>query len=571
MNQPSQPQAQPHEPSPLGHLDSGENFLVTALASAARVGDLPLTIEVHGKELRPTTGKQLLELVARARGHLRAAGVQPGDRVALLAPNSSRWVAADLAILAEGAIVVPLYSRQDPRELAVMTKDCTPVRVLASDAALADALAAAWPGHAPIALFDNVFATDPVTAPPHALQPSDPVTIIYTSGTSGEPKGAVLSCANVDYMVPQTVVALHDLTGGRGDADKVFHFLPLCFAGSRIMLWTQLYRGNPILLSTDLANLAQEMGAADPHYYLNVPAVLERIRAGVTAKVRERGGVAWSLYQRGLNALKKQREGRAGLVDGLALALARKLVFTKIKRQIGPSLEFLICGSAALAEETQRWFEAVGIRVFQVYGLTETTAIVTMDQPHAILPGHVGHALPRTELMLGDGGELLVRGPGVFVGYWQRPEATAEALRDGWFHTGDQADFDRTGNLAIIGRVKNILVPESGHNIAPEPIEQKFLDHCPAAAQCMLVGHARPHLVLLVPGDVPEADITAAIERVNADVPHYRKIKRHLRVAEPFTIENGMLTANQKLRRKAVEKHYQAEIDRAYASSSSSS
>ncbi len=543
----------------------GLNFLDTILASARKVGDRPLTIEIHGKERRPTTGTELLALVAHARGQLRASGVKPGDRVALLAPNSSRWVAADLAILAEGAIVVPLYSRQDPRELAVMVRDCAPALVLASDAALADALTAAWPEHCPIALFDVAFAAPAIDAPAHALAESHTVTIIYTSGTSGEPKGVVLDRANVDYMVPQTAAALHAITGARGDVDRVFHFLPLCFAGSRIMLWTQLYRGNPILLSTDLANLAQEMGTADPHYFLNVPALLERIRTGVTAKIREKGGVAWSLYQRGQDAFRKQRQGSAGVLDRLALALSKRLVFTKIKQQIGPGLEFLICGSAALAEETQWWFELVGVRVFQVYGLTETTAIVTMDQPTGIRPGHVGHALPHCELKIGDEGELLVRGPGVFRGYWNRPEATAEAIRDGWFHTGDQCDLDNTGNLKIIGRVKNILVPESGHNLAPEPIEQKLLDHCPAIAQCMLVGHARPHLIMLVPGEVPDADIQAAIERVNADVPHYRKIKRHLRVDEAFTIENGLLTANQKLRRKAVEARFKAEIDRAYA------
>lgn len=542
------------------------NFLDTIFASARRVGDRPLTLEIHGKAQRPTTGNQLLALVASARGHLRASGVKPGDRVALLAPNSSRWVAADLAILAEGAIVVPLYSRQDPRELAVMVRDCAPTLVLASDATLADAFAAAYPEHGPIALFDVAFAAAPIDEPPHALAESDAVTFIYTSGTSGEPKGVVLDCANVDYMVPQTAAAVHAITGNRGDVDRVFHFLPLCFAGSRIMLWTQLYRGNPILLSTDLANLAQEMGTADPHYFLNVPALLERIRTGVTAKIREKGGIAWSLYQRGQEAFRKQRQGTAGLLDRLTLALSKKLVFTKIKQQVGPSLEFLICGSAALAEETQWWFELIGVRVFQVYGLTETTAIVTMDQPNGIRPGYVGHALPKCELKIGEEGELLVRGPGVFRGYWNRPQATAEAIRDGWFHTGDQCELDNTGNLKIIGRVKNILVPESGHNIAPEPIEQKFLDHCPAVAQCMLVGHARPHLILLVPGEAPDADIQAAIELVNADVPHYRKIKRHLRVDEAFTIENALLTANQKLRRKAVEARFKIEIDRAYGS-----
>lgn len=542
------------------------NFLATILQSLQSAGGRDLVHEVHGKELRPTSAAELLALVARARGFLRAAGVKPGDRVALLAPNRAKWIACDLAILAEGAVVVPLYSRQDPRELAVMLRDCGPVLTLASDAALADALIAAWPTHTRVALWDEVFAGTPTHAPAHALRPADPVTIIYTSGTSGEPKGVVLSRANVDYMVPQTVAALQEINGTRGAPDRVFHFLPLCFAGSRVMLWTQLHRGNPLMLSTDLANLVQEMGTADPHYYLNVPAVLERIRTGVTAKIRERGGLAWSLYLRGQEAFRWVRGGQGGVLDRLVLGISRRLVFSKIKQQVGPQLEFLICGSAALAEETQWWFELIGVKVYQVYGLTETTAIVTMDRPGQVEPGKVGHALAGCELRLGEDGELQVRGPNVFAGYWNRPEATAEAIQDGWFHTGDQCELDASGNLKIIGRVKNILVPESGHNIAPEPIEQKFLDLCPAASQCMLVGHARPSLVLLVPGDAPDEAIAAAIDHVNADVPHYRKIKQFVRVPEAFTIENGLLTANQKLRRKAVEKRFAAEIDRVYAS-----
>ncbi|MBK7825742.1 AMP-binding protein [Nannocystis sp.] len=542
------------------------NFLETIFNAIGAAPARELVIEIHGKTQRPTTGAELLDHVARARGFLRAAGIQPGDRVALLAPNSSRWVAADLAILAEGAIVVPLYSRQDPHELAVMVRDCTPALVLASDETLANALQKACDAPVRVALFAELLAATPLHEPPRPLAADAPVTIIYTSGTSGEPKGAVLTCANVDYMVPQTVAAVHAITGNRGAPDRVFHFLPLCFAGSRVMLWTQLYRGNPILLSTDLQNLVQEMATADPHYYLNVPAVLERIRNGVGAKIKERGGIAAALYERGQAAFRKHRQGTANLLDRLTLAAARKLVFSAIKRQVGPSLEFLICGSAALAEETQWWFELIGVRVYQVYGLTETTAIVTMDQPEKIEPGHVGLALRGCELKLDADGQLLVRGPGVFTGYWNRPEATAEAIQGGWFHTGDQCEINTQGNLKIIGRVKNILVPESGHNIAPEPIEQLFLDHCPAATQCMLIGHARPHLILLVTGEVPDDAIEAAIARVNAGVPHYRKIKTHLRVPEAFTIENGLLTANQKLRRRAVEKYHHAAIARAYAS-----
>ncbi|MDC0674251.1 AMP-dependent synthetase/ligase [Nannocystis radixulma] len=542
-----------------------DNFLDVIHAAVQKTREDHLLIELHGKERRPTSAAQLLHLVAHARGFLRRAGVKPGDRVALLAPNSARWVAADLSILFEGAIVVPLYSRQDPRELAVMVKDCSPVLVIADGPELAAGLRGAWPEHCPIEDLRDVLRGDPVHEPPRPVAPADPVTIIYTSGTSGEPKGVVLTRANVDYMLPQTRSSVDKITGGQR-ADKVFHFLPFCFAGSRIMLWTQLYRGNPLLLSTDLQNLVAEMGAADPHYYLNVPAVLERIKNGVGKKIAERGGVALALYQRGQAAFRRQREGKAGLADRLTLALAKKLVFSKIKQQVGPSLEFLICGSAALAEETQWWFELIGVQVYQVYGLTETTAIVTMDTPGGVRPGYVGHAIGGCELKLSDEGELLVRGPGIFAGYWKREQATAEAIRDCWFHTGDQCELDHTGNLRIIGRVKNILVPESGHNIAPEPIEEKFMTACPRAEQCMLVGHARPFLGIIVPGDVPKEDIDAALEVVNASVPHYKKIRAFIRVADPFTIENGLLTANQKLRRRAVEQRYRAEIDRAYAS-----
>lgn len=542
-----------------------DNFLEVIHAAVQRTREAQLLIELHGKERRPTSAAQLLHLVAHARGFLRSHGVKPGDRVALLAPNSARWVAADLAILFEGAIVVPLYSRQDPRELAVMVKDCTPVLVIADGPELAAGLRGAWPEHCPIEDLAAVLRGEPVHEPPRPVAPTDAVTIIYTSGTSGEPKGVVLTRANVDYMLPQTRGSVDRITGGKR-ADKVFHFLPFCFAGSRVMLWTQLYRGNPLLLSTDLQNLVAEMGAADPHYYLNVPAVLERIKNGVGKKIAERGGLALALYDRGQAAFRAEREGKAGLLDRLTLAAARKLVFRKIKQQIGPSLEFLICGSAALAEETQWWFELVGVQVYQVYGLTETTAIVTMDIPGGVRPGYVGHAIQGCEIKISDEGELLVRGPGIFAGYWGREQATAEAIKDGWFHTGDQGDLDATGNVRIIGRVKNILVPESGHNIAPEPIEEKFLAACPKAEQCMLVGHARPFLGIIVPGDVPTDAIDAALAVVNASVPHYKKVRAFIRVAEPFTIENGLLTANQKLRRRAVEQRYRAEIDRAYAS-----
>lgn len=539
------------------------HFLARIFENLEQQPDKCAVLEVHGTELREHDGRALLGLVSKARAFVASAGVQPGDRVAVLAPNSAKWVCADLAALACGAIVVPLYDKQEPKELAVMLRSAKPALLLAGSRELADIIAAAWPEHGRIATFDEVFEAEPSKAGLHAIAPEDPVAIIYTSGTSGVPKGVVLTRANVDFMIPKTMERLAKVAVDRRGPDRVFHFLPFCFAASRMMLWTQLSRPNPIMISTDLTKLVVEMGTAKPNYFLNVPAVLERIRNGVGANLRERGGIALGLYERGVAAYQAISAGRGGLLDKVALALAQRVVFGKVKAKIGENLDFLISGSAPLAEETQRWFQMLGIPVYQAYGLTETTGIVSLDEPDQVVAGRVGVALGGVEIRCSDEGELLVRGPNIFKGYWEMPEETTAVIRDGWFHTGDQVDIER-GNIKIIGRIKNLIIPESGHNIAPEPLEEKFLGACPEATQCMMVGHARPFVAVLVPGRPSEAAVERAIEQVNADLPAYRKIRRAIFVDEMFTPDNGLLTANQKLRRAVIERHFAAQIDAAY-------
>ncbi len=522
-------------------------------------------IEVHGTRTVPFDGKALLADIATVRGFLKSQGVKPGDRVALLAPNSARWVCADLAIIASGAITVPLYDKQAPAELAIMMRSAEPVLLIAADETLKASIAAAWPEHGALATFAEVFAAEPLmidgaTAPLHPMQPSDPVAIIYTSGTSGLPKGVVLSCANIDFMIPKTIGRIALVSSG--DRERVFHFLPFCFAASRMMMWTQLSRPNPLMISTDLTNLVQEMGTAKPEYFLNVPAVLERIRNGVGNKVREQGGVGASLYARGVRAYLDG--ANASALDRLALALCKRVVFPRIKQNIGSNLRFLISGSAPLAEETQRWFGMLGIPVYQAYGLTETTGIVSLDLPDRTVPGRVGVALDGVTTKLTDEGELCVRGDNIFPGYWNLKEETDEVLRDGWFHTGDQVEVE-DGNLKIVGRIKHLIIPESGHNIAPEPLEERFLSACPSVTQCMVVGHARPYVAVLVVNAPDRAAVDAALEVVNAPLPSYRRIKKAIHVTEAFSPENGLLTANQKLRRAVIEKHFASAIDASYA------
>ena len=542
------------------------SFVQTFFDRLGEHADKPLVREVHGTTLVDSTGRQLADLVARARTGIASHG-GAGDRAILLAPNSIRWVATDLALLAEGRIVVPMYARQDPAELVAMMHDCDPSLVVAATEELAEGVRAHWP-EAPLVTFEELYAHEPTERAPHAWQADDDVTIIYTSGTSGAPKGVVLSVGNVDYMLPQTASAIGSMMSLGGEVegdDRVFHYLPFCFAGSRIVLWTCLLRGNGIMVSTDLDNLVQELGTAAPHYFLNVPMLLERIKAGVEKNLREQPAPVRWLVRRATTAWLREHKGRR---DQIALRLANRLVFDKVRERIGPNLRCLICGSAPLGSDTQRWFQMLGIPVYQVYGLTETTAIVTMDRPPQVRAGRVGRALDGVEAKLGEGQELLVRGPNIFGRYWQRPDATEDAFVDGWFRTGDQAEIDPDGTWRIVGRVKNLLVPTSGHNVAPEPLEQKLLGAIDGAEQVVVVGHGRPWLGALVYGEgLQEGAVQAGLDQVNAALPHYRRVRRAHRLREPFSIENGLLTANRKLRRKQIELHHASEIDGLYARS----
>jgi long-chain acyl-CoA synthetase len=539
------------------------SFVNDILVAAERRGQQPLLVEVHGDKQVPTSGRAFLSDVARARAHLRQRGVALGDRVALLGPNSARWAALDLAIIAHGAISVPLYARQDPRQLAAMLRDAEACLLIAADDALAEALLPLLPAGCALTRYDEVWASEEAFAGPVQSVPEEPVTIIYTSGTSGEPKGVVLTTQNIDYMLAVTVERIARMTRAQRSEDRVFHYLPFCFAGSRIMLLSQLRRGNPLLLSTDLNNLQDEMRTAKPHYFLNVPVLLERIRAGVERKFAAKGGPLYAAYRRAVSAGSRPA-AQLGSADRLALALARRTLFPRIKQLIGENLEFLVCGSAPLSEGTQRWFELLGLPVYQVYGLTETTGIVTIDNTDHVTPGHVGYAVPGCELSLSETGELLCRGPNVFPGYFRRPEATAEILRDGWFHTGDQAELDADGCVKIIGRLKDVIVPESGHNVAPAPIEDKLQRAAAGIEQVVVVGHGRPYLTALVAGSIPSGELEIVREQVNAELPHYQRLRKAYRVPEPFTPDNGLLTANQKLRRNAIEAHYREAIEEMY-------
>src|SRR5713101_4177607 len=472
------------------------NFLQEIFTQLEASPDTTFLQELRDGRIVSVTGSELMELVRKAQSFLAAQRIKRGDRCALLAHNSIRWVAMDLAIMAEGLIVVPLYARQAPAELVAMMRDCSPALICCGDAALRDGIVQNWPDAPPQFLYDDIFASSAagISTKPQ-LSDCDPVAIIYTSGTSGEAKGVVLNAGNIGHMLVCTSGRLDILMESKLGQDRVFHYLPFCFAGSWIMLLTCLLRGSLLTLNTDLGRLANEMRTVAPDYFLNVPALLERMRKAVDEQLWKTGGIVRTVYTRAKAAWMRKQEGRARTSDAAWLALANAMVFPTIrKKMIGANLKALICGSAPLNVETQLYFNMLGIPVLQVYGLTETTAICTMDDPRHVEPGRVGPAISGIEMKLGENEELIVRGPHIFPGYWNRPQETAKALRDGWFHTGDQGEVDAAGNWRIIGRIKNLIILGSGHNIAPEPIEDELLRNLPGAQQVVLVGNGRGYL-----------------------------------------------------------------------------
>jgi long-chain acyl-CoA synthetase len=493
----------------------------------------------------------LADRIATARAYFRDLGLAKGDRCVLLAQNSANWIALTLALRAEGLVSVPLYLQRPIDELTAIIAQCEPALVCGDDPTLLAELASRTSVQS-VTMEEVAQAFRPAAAGPKPcatsdsivdLEADDLVAIIYTSGTSGEPKGAMLTCGNVEHVIACAGARLDSLAI-RDTPEHVFHYLPFCFAGSWILMLTCVSRDAIVSLSLDpKASLIDDLAAVAPHFLLNVPLVLERIRARVVEQIASRPRVVqWALQQ----------------------SLLRPLLHRQIRQRFGARLRGLICGSAPLARETQEWFQSVGIPVYQVYGLTETTAVCTIDRedPSQVVAGRVGFAIDGVELRRDETGEILARGPNIFAGYWRNPQATARVLSNGWLRTGDHGDVDAHGNWRIDGRVDSLIVRPNGHKVAPERLEELLASRLPSAQHVVVVDDGARGLVAVMAGHLSDAQAAEAVGWVNARVAPHEAIRGSRIHAEPFTIENAMLTANGKIKRDRVAAWYQSNAGR---------
>jgi long-chain acyl-CoA synthetase len=554
-------------------------------------------------------GDSLGEIAAIARG-LSALGVGPGAPVAVLSETRREWTAVDFAILSLGAITVGVYPSLTAEQAAYQLEHSEARVVIVEDAAQAAKVASQRHRLPRVA---HVLSMEPVpglSALPPApaegdvawlrttaaqIRPDDVATYIYTSGTTGNPKGAVLSHRNFTAVIRASQVITEVRAG-----DRSLIFLPLAHSLQRFALYRGLLEDAVGYYVDGLAQVPEALQVARPTILASVPRMLEKIRDKALATAEAKGGAAhrifrWALGVGRRRALHLEAAAASGAAPGplpvglrLKVAIADRLVFSRVRAKMGGELRTLVSGGAALDPEVARFYLGMGIEVLEGWGLTETSAPATANRQGAYRLGTVGQAIPGVEIRLDTDGEVLVRGPGIFGGYLKDPEATASAMTDGWFRTGDIGTLDADGFLRITDRKKEILVTAGGKNIAPVNLEKR-LERSPYVSQAVAIGDGRPYLVaLLVPDlealsafahtrgfpDEPLADrlrrpevralFATAVDDANRELAKFESIKRFEVLPTVFSVESGEMTPTLKLKRRVVRDRWSDAIDRLY-------
>jgi long-chain acyl-CoA synthetase len=547
---------------------------------------------------------------------LRELGVSRGDRVALLSENRVEWPFTDLAVLGLGAVTVPIYPSltaaqvryllddSEPRVAVVSTQEqLDKMRAAARDRPIAivhmDPLPPFPGGHAMAALVERgsaIRAREPQAFAESArsVRPDDVATIIYTSGTTGEPKGAMLTHRNIAFDVA-ACLQMVDL----GPGDLCLSFLPLCHVFERMAgLYAHLACGASIAYAESMDTVAANAAEVRPTVLCGVPRFYEKVYARVMDNARKERPLKRAIFHWGLAAgLRRARAhfARRSLPPFAALAavIGDRLVGARIRERIGGRVRLCISGGAPLPPKVLEFFFAIGVRVLEGYGLTETSPVITLNPPGREKSGSVGPPIPGVEVRIDGDGEILTRGPHVMLGYYRNEAATQEALQDGWFHTGDIGHLDADGYLVITDRLKDLLVTAGGKKVAPQPLEAR-LKTSKWVSEAVLLGDQRPYVVaLLVPNfanleaearergwphksvdelianPAAHALYQSLIDQINSELARFEQIKKFALLDHELTQEAGELTPTLKVKRRVVTERYASLIEGLYGAQAS--
>ena len=547
-------------------------------------------------------------LVEKFRGGLASLGIQRGDRVAIIANNRVEWAVAAYACYGLGAALVPMYEAQLPKEWAFIINDCEAVAVIAATdeiyakckeipekaPSLQHIIGLALPKSDPLSYEALLEAGAKSPSPAIKPEPKDTACLIYTSGTTGNPKGVILSHGNI----ASNISAVHDAFPLTPE-DRSLSFLPWAHSfGHTCELHAFLSLGASMALAESVEKIVANLAEVKPTVLISVPRIFNRIYDGVNKQMAEKPAMVRNLFHAGLRAANKRRKGEAlSLGEKLNLALASKVVFSKIRGKFGGRLRYAMSGGAALSREVAEFIDGMGITVFEGYGLTETAPIVTANRPGAHRIGSVGKVITGVEVSIdktetGDPkhGEIVVRGPNIMQGYHNRPEENdAVFTADRGFRTGDLGYLDEEGFLFITGRIKEQYKLENGKYVAPAPLEEQ-LKLSPYILNTMVYGDNRVYNVALVVPDLEAvkkwaagegvsfasndellrhpkvvALIQSEIDKYSGEWKGFERVRRVTLTEEDFTTQNGLLTPSMKLKRRVAWQRYQPQIEALYA------
>jgi len=514
--------------------------------------------------------RDVAALAARWQQAFRNAGYEPGDRVALCLKNGADWVAIDQAALGLGLVVVPLYADDNPENLAWCLNDSGARLLVLENPRLLDALTRALPSLPAIVCLHGGAPAPAISVsrwlPENGgsfealeLDENTLATLVYTSGTTGRPKGVMLSHRNIlsNVAAALEVVSLHP-------GDVLISVLPLSHMFERTCgYYVPLKAGVPVAYTRSINQLAEDLAFLKPTVMVAVPRVFQRFLARVEQ------ALAASPLKRALFSLTvalgwRKFEGRAGKVEQSLFRLLQPRVAGPVLNRLGGRLRLAVVGGAPLELRVARSFIGLGLSMLQGYGLTEASPVVAGNREHDNDPVSVGAPLPGVAVRVNEAGELLVRGPSVMLGYWHSPQATAAVLdAEGWLNTGDLAEI-RAGKIIIKGRTKDILVLSNGEKVSPQDAEMALLDD-PLFEQVMLVGEGRAYLVLLAV--TQESDERTLIKHAKARLKSFSRwvrVRRVIALREPWTLAEGLLTTTLKVKRNAVYDKYRERIESVY-------